>query len=125
MAISDTERQAFAQALRSLSNSSGAEIYEIAKYQSDSEIGYFTIFGIAVVAAMEDRVGLLGDSTVSGYLAALAEIIDVETCRNLAMRPFDEFLCSECGEHVDIAYVETCDDYHAKYCPNCGRRAIG
>ena len=34
-------------------------------------------------------------------------------------------LCSECGEHVDIAYVETCDEYHAKYCPNCGAEVVG
>lgn len=32
----------------------------------------------------------------------------------------DELLCSECGEHVDIAYMESADDYHARYCPNCG-----
>lgn len=25
-----------------------------------------------------------------------------------------------CGEHVDIAYMESADDYHARYCPNCG-----
>lgn len=30
----------------------------------------------------------------------------------------------ECGEHVDIAYVETCDEYHAKYCPNCGAEVV-
>lgn len=50
----------------------------------------------------------------------LADLIDRPTCRNLAMKPADEFLCSKCGEHVDIAYVDSCDDYHAKYCPNCG-----
>lgn len=50
----------------------------------------------------------------------LADLIDRPTCRNLSSKPADVLLCSECGEHVDIAYVESCDDYHAKYCPNCG-----
>lgn len=54
----------------------------------------------------------------------LADLIDRPTCRNLAMKPADEFLCSVCGEHVDIAYVESCDDYHAKHCPNCGREVM-
>lgn len=50
----------------------------------------------------------------------IADLIDRPTCRNLAVKPADEFLCSKCGEHVDIAYVNNCSDYHAKYCPNCG-----
>lgn len=45
---------------------------------------------------------------------------DRPTCKNLATKPADELLCSECGEHVDIAYMENADDYHARYCPNCG-----
>lgn len=45
---------------------------------------------------------------------------DRPTCKNLATKPADELLCSECGEHVDIAYMEHADDYHARYCPNCG-----
>lgn len=49
---------------------------------------------------------------------------DRPTCRNLATKPADELLCSECGEHVDIAYVENADDYHARYCPNCGARVV-
>lgn len=52
-------------------------------------------------------------------LYGMAVLIDRPTCRNLAAKPADEFLCSKCGEHVDIAYVDSCDDYHAKYCPNC------
>lgn len=56
----------------------------------------------------------------SAAVQALADLIDRPTCRNLSPKPADVLLCSECGEHVDIAYVESCDDYHAKYCPNCG-----
>lgn len=125
MRASDADRRALAQALRSLSNGSGAEIYEFAMHQSDDTLGYLTLLGTAVVAAMDDSVGFLGDSNVSGYLSALADFVDAEgagTCRNLSPKPADVLLCSECGEHVDIAYMENCDDYHAKYCPNCGRR---
>ena len=49
---------------------------------------------------------------------------DRPTCKNLATKPTDELLCSECGEHVDIAYMENADDYHARYCPNCGARVV-
>lgn len=54
----------------------------------------------------------------------LAELIDRPTCKNLATKAADELLCSECGEHVDIAYVENADDYHARYCPNCGAEVV-
>lgn len=54
----------------------------------------------------------------------LADLIDRPTCRNLAIKPADELLCSECGEHVDIAYMENADDYHARYCPNCGAEVV-
>lgn len=124
MAISDYDRQAFAQALRSLSNSSGAAIYENAKYFNDDQLDYFAIFGIAVVAAMDDSVGLMGNGDVSGYLAALADIVERPTCRNMSMKTADVLLCSECGEHVDIAHMEICDEYHARFCPNCGAEVV-
>lgn len=54
----------------------------------------------------------------------LADLIDRPTCHNLATKPADEFLCSECGEHVDIAYIETTDDYHAQFCPKCGAEVV-
>lgn len=57
--------------------------------------------------------------TQSGF-ERLADLIDRPTCKNLAIKPADELLCSECGEHVDIAYMESADDYYARYCPNCG-----
>ncbi len=64
-----------------------------------------------------------GNSKKGNYVhivERLADLIDSPTCKNLAIKPADELLCSECGEHVDIAYVENADDYHARYCPNCG-----
>lgn len=54
----------------------------------------------------------------------IADLIDPPTCRNLALKPADEFLCSRCGEHVDITYVENADDYHAKYCPGCRAKVV-
>lgn len=52
-------------------------------------------------------------------------LIDPPTCHNLATKPADEFLCSKCGEHVDIVYMETTDDYHAQFCPKCGSEVLG
>lgn len=59
-----------------------------------------------------------------GLAGILADLIGRPTCRNLSPKPADVLLCSECGEHVDIAYMETCDEYHAKYCPNCGAEVV-
>lgn len=68
--------------------------------------------------------GKFGREVENETYAALADLIDRPTCRNLSPKPADVLLCSECGEHVDIAYVETCDEYHAKYCPNCGAEVV-
>ena len=142
MRASDADRRALAQALRSLSNGSGAEIYEFAMHQSDDTLGYLTLLGTAVVAAMDDSVGFLGDSNVSGYLSALADFVDAEgagTCRNLSPKPADDeqeqppvytdwlFKCSYCGwdgqiwksvGHDDMSLCET------NYCPNCGEAVL-
>lgn len=67
---------------------------------------------------------LVGTSVGENILVRLAELIDRPTCKNLATKAADELLCSECGEHVDIAYVENADDYHARYCPNCGAEVV-
>ena len=61
--------------------------------------------------------GKFGHEVENETYAALADFIDRPTCKNLSPKPADVLLCSECGEHVDIAYVESCDDYRAKYCP--------
>lgn len=57
-------------------------------------------------------------------LKRIVRLIGHPTCHNLAVKPADEFLCSECGEHVDIAYMETTDDYHAEFCPRCGAEVV-
>ena len=67
---------------------------------------------------------LVGTSVGESILVRLADLIDRPTCKNLATKPADELLCSGCGEHVDIAYMESADDYHARYCPNCGAEVV-
>ena len=67
---------------------------------------------------------LVGTSVGENILVRLADLIDRPTCKNLATKPADELLCSGCGEHVDIAYMESADDYHARYCPNCGAEVV-
>ena len=123
MRISDYDRQEFAQALRELADGNGGELLGHVNCLRVDEVGDYTLFGVGAVLAM-DKAGSCDAEDASGYLAALADLIDRPTCRNLAMKPADVLLCSECGEHVDIAYVESCDDYHAKHCPNCGRRVV-
>ena len=58
-------------------------------------------------------------------IGKLADLIDRPTCRNLAAKPADELVCSACGERVDIAYLDSADDYHARYCPHCGAEVVG
>lgn len=76
-----------------------------------------------ILAIRDDDSGMI-ESLNLDDARNLADLIDRPTCRNLSLKPFDVLLCSECGEHVDIAYVENCDDYHAKYCPNCGAEVV-
>ena len=123
MASSDYERQAFAQALRELADGNGGELLDRVNRLRVDEVGDYTLFGVGAVLAM-DKACLCDSEDASGYLAALADIVEQPTCRNVSMKPADVLLCSECGEHVDIAYVENCDDYHARFCPNCGAKVV-
>lgn len=52
----------------------------------------------------------------------LADLIDRPTCKNLATHLVDELVCSACGERVDIAYLDSEDDYRVRYCPGCGAK---
>lgn len=74
--------------------------------------------------SLQNVGSLVGTSVGENILARLADLIDRPTCKNLATKPADELLCSECGEHVDIAYMENTDDYHARYCPACGAEVM-
>lgn len=109
MAISDKERRRAVAELRDAST--GA---------------YRHVDALDVIAGSigVEVAGKLGHEVERETYAALVDLIDCPTCRNLAMKPADELFCSECGEHVDIAYVENADDYHARYCPNCGAKVV-
>lgn len=68
-------------------------------------------------------LGTVGLHDCAHVLTRYADLID-PTCENYATKQADELLCSECGEHVDIAYMGNTDDYHARYCPHCGARVV-
>lgn len=123
MRISDIERREVAKALRELADGNGEAIRDRANRLRVDEVGDYTLFGVGAVLAM-DGACLCEAEDASGYLGALADIVEQPTCRNMSMKPADVLLCSECGEHVDIAHVENCDDYHARFCPRCGRKVV-
>lgn len=80
-----------------------------------------------MVCALEDVARALGIGyhlVSTDEVLHLIELVEGGTCWNIAMKHADEFLCSACGEHVDIAYMESVDDYHARYCPHCGRKVV-
>ena len=104
--ISDTERREIARKLREIEGRTTSEL-------TDGEL--------LDLLADKVRFGRCGSKCFDELLfGRIADLIDRPTCKNLAIKPADELLCSECGEHVDIAYMESADDYHARYCPNCG-----
>ena len=121
MRINNCDRKKFAKCLKELVDGNEEPIQEYAKNLQVDGLGNFTIFGIGTALAMA-KTGLSNSAEdACEYMNALAEIINSGTCKNEAMKDSDEFLCSKCGEHVDIAYMDSCDDYHVRYCPYCGR----
>lgn len=107
MKISDEERREVAAKLRALEPWAHFEVGEpITREEFEEALGLEYV---------------IGDSYDAVGIRRLADLIDCPTCKNLATKPADELLCSECGEHVDIAHMESTDDYHARYCPKCGR----
>ena len=119
MAISDKERREVAERLRMCARS----------VNGTRDLSMYLAYWVGV---MEDEIANAGNPfTVAANrrcaertLEKLADLIDRPMCKNLAAKSADELLCSECGEHVDIAYMENADDYHAMYCPNCGARVV-
>lgn len=85
MRISDTERQAFAQALRDLADGNGEEILGRAKRLRVDEVRDYTLFGVGAVLAM-DKAGCCGAEDASGYLAALADIVEGVSDGDLQIR---------------------------------------
>lgn len=75
MRISESERQAFAQTLRELADGNGEEILGRTKRLRVDELGDYALFGVGVVLAM-DKAGCCDAEDASGYLAALADIME-------------------------------------------------
>ena len=75
MASSDYERQAFAQALRELADGNGGELLDRVNRLRVDEVGDYTLFGVGAVLAM-DKAGSCDAEDASGYLAALADIVE-------------------------------------------------
>lgn len=120
--ISDDRRRKLAANLRSLDDEAKVLIVEQMRKLSYEEIYGSLVLMLGLFVAV-DAAGL--EMKQSGnFWDLLADLIDRPMCKNLATKSADELLCSECGEHVDIAYMDSCDDYHARYCPNCGARVV-
>lgn len=75
MRISDYDRQTFAQALRELADGNGADLFGCVNSMRVDEIGDYTLFGVGAVLAM-DGAGLCEAEDASGYLGALADIVE-------------------------------------------------
>lgn len=84
-------------------------------------LGRTTLPVVAIVGTVADAYGGRPDASP---VESLADLVDWPTCRNLAIKPADQLVCSACGECVDITYLDSADDYHARYCPNCGERVV-
>lgn len=127
MKVSDYDRQEFAQALRELADGNGGELLDHVKCLRVDEVGDYTLFGVGAVLAM-DRACLCEAEDASGYLAALADIVEWPTCRNV--HGGREFECSEYGLQWHLldradALEEWAHVRRPKHCPNCGRRVVG
>lgn len=75
MRISDYDRQTFAHALRELADGDGAAILDHVSRLRVDEVGDYTLFGVGAVLAM-DGACLCEAEDASGYLAALADIVE-------------------------------------------------
>ena len=75
MRISDYDRQEFAQALRELADGNGGELLGHVNRLRVDEVGDYTLFGVGAVLAM-DKAGSCDAEDASGYLAALADIVE-------------------------------------------------
>ena len=75
MKVSDYDRQEFIQALRELADGNGGELFDHVKRLRVDEVADYTLFGVGAVLAM-DRACLCEAEDASGYLAALADIVE-------------------------------------------------
>lgn len=125
MAISDYDRQAFARALRELADGNGGELLDRAKRLRVDELGAYTLFGVGAVLAM-DGAGLCEAEDASGYLAALADLIDRPTCDVRMGVTGHVGVCTCCGAIVEMraAVFDAIEALPTRYCPNCGAEVV-
>lgn len=82
-------------------------------------------FGLLIKRAFRATVTV--PRTDRAFLLSIADLIEPEerTCRNISLKAHKGvFCCSECEIHVDIALMDSIDDYLPSFCPNCGCRVI-
>ncbi len=108
MKISDSERRKVVNTFRGLDESIDSELSKFRPMEHDA----------MALRAIRAVVGK-GD-----VFQRLADLIDRPTCKNLATHLVDELVCSACGERVDIAYLDSEDDYRVRYCPGCGAEVV-
>lgn len=105
--IDDSERRDIAARLRDL------DVHEW--YNAADEVDALeTAIGCCIGQDLQDQA----------WWHRLADLIEPPTCKNLATHLVDELVCSACGERVDIAYLDSEDDYRVRYCPGCGAKVV-
>ena len=105
--ISDSERREIAARLRSL------DVHDWNDFMDEVD-SLETAIGCSIGQDWQDQ----------NWWHRLADLIDPPTCKNLATHLVDELVCSACGERVDIAYLDSDDDYRVRYCPGCGAKVV-
>lgn len=105
--IDDSERREIAARLRSL------DVHDWNDFMDEVD-SLETAIGCSIGQDWQDQT----------WWQRLADLIDPPTCKNLATHLVDELVCSACGERVDIAYLDSDDDYRVRYCPGCGAKVV-
>lgn len=105
--ISDDERREVAARLRAL------DVHDWNDFMDEVD-SLETAIGCSIGQDWQDQ----------NWWHRLADLIEPPTCKNLATHLVDELVCSACGERVDIAYLDSEDDYRVRYCPGCGAKVV-
>ena len=77
MTISEEKRLAIAQSLRELANKKGLALIDYVNNLRVDEVKDYILFGVGVVLAM-DKVDCCDAEDASGYLSALADVMEEE-----------------------------------------------
>ena len=98
----------------------------VAELREASTGAYRHVDALDVIAGAVgvDAEGKLSSEIEKETYAALAELIDRPTCKNVA-DPYDGsyFECSRCGEKWELTCGSPADN-HLNYCPDCGAKVV-